>query len=260
MDGGMGFENRKAARIKTDLNLCYWQGGSDKGPAVWGQSINLSESGLAFHAPAGLNKSDIILLEFSLPGRDRPLRLFGEVVHSEREASARHHSRIKFLDLQSDELQLLRRHVLLVSDPAMASSMDWGKVYFPNRQSIPVSARELSASEQKQCLDGAGGSRRCISIKETSFLRHFQEFLEASFGSRVPGNFRMLGSKAFHEHSSLWLELQLPEGPLQGLAEVLWSRREDGGEARAESGLIWTGFEKQRAIQLEKSGSVLVPL
>jgi hypothetical protein len=252
----MGFENRKAARIPFSANLCYWSDGGVAEAAVWAHAENLSESGMAFQSDFGLEKKAIILLEFAIPGFQKALRMFGEVVQCQDVLGKgrRKQIRVKFLNLESDEMQKIQRHVLQIARPKLAAVMGWGKAHFHGRSGITTNYRELSAAEQKKFFEG----RHYISMREAAFLRNFQLYLEESLGSRSPGNFRLYSGHDLKKHAPVWLEMSLSSGVLHGLAEVMWTQRE--AEGSYECGLVLNAFHKDEAIKLEKEGKPLPPL
>lgn len=245
----MGFENRKHSRVKVEgLHLYFWTEGRTDGPGSWAQSVNLSESGMALLSAQGVAKGTVILLELSFPGREKPLRLFAEVVHTGREQGReqRHDLRVKFTDLQPEEKLALKQYILQAADPKLAAATGWGRAHFHGKPVMESTYREISQSESKQLYD----ARVFLSSKEVGYLKRFQVYLEHVLGSRNPENFRLHGSKALKDHSAVWVELGVERGPLHVLGKVLWSKHEAGHDA--ESGVCVTAFQKDEAFKFEK--------
>jgi hypothetical protein len=241
----MGFENRKSTRIKLDTPVCYWVD-AVPGESLWGQALNLSETGLAFHATRALDPGVELAVELSLAGQSQPLRVPAKVVHCGRGAGpeAGYLVRVTFAGLVLEERNRLRRHILQVAEP----SLGWGKTYFPGRQAIEVIYRELGLSEHKLWLE----KRDYLSLREVGYLKQFQGHLEQTLGSKSPESLRLLGTRGLRVHAEVWLELGLPEGRLHFLAKVLWCNVESDG--RSESGLSLVAFHKEEALYLEKKG------
>jgi hypothetical protein len=239
----MGFENRKSTRVKLDSPVCYWLDGAPS-PSLWGQAINLSETGLAFHGGQALEPGAELAVELSLAGQGQALKLPAKVVHCHREAAgeARYQVRVSFAGLENEDRNRLRRHILQVAEP----SLGWGKTYFPGKQAIEVVYRELAAAEQKLWLE----KRDYLSLREVGYLKQYQGHLEQALGSKAPESFRLLGTKPLKAHAEVWLELETAEGRLHFLAKVLWCHGEPDG--RAESGLSLVAFHKEEALYLER--------
>ncbi|HTB33786.1 MAG TPA: PilZ domain-containing protein [bacterium] len=245
----MGFENRKSIRIKTKLNVFVWPEGAPEGKGGLGEVLNLSETGLATHGALFAAPGDRLRLEFSLDSRKAPLKLAAKVVHSDAptDGQAGRILRVQFLDVSPEDRLLLRQTIIQFADPKLAAQTGWGKVYFSAGQGIETKYRILSQAEQQQAL----GDRSYLSAKELIYLKKVQGFLEESLGSRTPGNFKLLGSRALAENGYAWMELNLPTGHLHLLAKVLWCKQE--GEEKAEAGLSVLAIHKDEAMKLEKS-------
>ncbi|HXC63152.1 MAG TPA: PilZ domain-containing protein [bacterium] len=245
----MGFENRKSIRIKTKLNVFAWPEDAPEGKGSLGEVLNLSETGLATHCGLFAAKGDLLRLEFSLDSRKAPLKLRAQVVHSDPPADGQSGRvlRVQFLDVEAGDRLTLRQTIILFADPKLAAQTGWGKVYFSAGQGIETKYRILSQAEQQQALT----DRSYLSAKELIYLKKFQAFLEEALGSKTPGNFKLLGSRALAENGYAWLELNLASGHLHLLAKVLWCKKE--GEEKAEAGLSVLAIHKDEAMKVEKS-------
>jgi hypothetical protein len=245
----MGFENRKSIRIKTKLNVFVWPGGAQEGQGTLGEVLNLSETGLATHCPLLAVKGDPLRLEFSLDSRKAPLTLSAKVVHSDPppDGQTGRILRVQFMELEPGDRLLLRQTIILFADPKLAAQTGWGKVYFSAGQGIETKYRILTQSEQQQAL----ADRSYLSSKELIYLKKFQVFLEDSLGSKIPGNFKLLGSRALAENGYAWMELNLASGHLHLLAKVLWCQQDS--EEKAEAGLSVVAIHKDEAMRIEKS-------
>jgi hypothetical protein len=244
----MGFENRKSARVQTNIHIYFWADGSTAGAGIWGQALNLSETGLAFLCDKLVDVGETILLEFSVPGHKKPLRIFAQVVHAQQHSGGdrRIHLRVTFLNLEYQERQLIRHFVLQLSDPKLAAVSGWGTADFQGVDPVQAAYRELSADEQKKWLE----DRTFISLKEATYLKKFQAFLEFHLGNKAPETFKLTGSRGLKEHGGVWVELNLAGGQIQVLGKVLWCRQEQ--DEVAQSGLTLLAFQKSKAIELEK--------
>jgi hypothetical protein len=243
----MGFENRKAHRVKATFDLNYWDGEA-RGIGSWGQGLNVSESGLAFRCPQQIPKGKIIVLEFSSAGRRRPIRVSSQVVYSEKDDTGekRFQIRVQFVNLEAEERILIRLHVLQVSDPSRASFTGWGHVNLPDRPQADCTYREMAPDEKRSMIE----KKLYFSKKEVGFLKKFQGFLELKFGSRNPDGFKLEGSKLLRNHADVWFELDLSGSRLHLLAETMWSSQEK--DSKAEAGLIISAYHKEDAFALEK--------
>jgi hypothetical protein len=240
----MGFENRRSLRVKIDQKVHFWPGAAAEGAGAWGQTLNLSATGMAFHAPQGAEKGTRILLEMSLPGQKRSLHLPAEVIFCERDfAGERHYQmRVSFLELEAEDRQNLRLYVLQVAEP----NMGWGRGYFPGQPAVDIKYRELPAADREQWMQ----SRAYLTMKELTYLKNFQMVLERRLGTKAPDSLKLVGSRPLKEHSDVWMELDLPHGQLHFLAKTLWCGQEPG--EKAQCGLGLSAFHKDEAMKLEK--------
>jgi hypothetical protein len=67
----------------------------------------------------------------------------------------------------------------------------------------------------------------------------------------MPGNFKVLGSRALPENGCAWLELNVGGGHLHLLAKVLWCLQE--ADEKAEAGLSVLAIHKDEAMKVEKA-------
>ena len=239
----MGFENRKSVRVKLEAQIYVWPSAVAEGPGIWGRTINLSATGLAFHCATALNKGETLLIELSLPDSSAPIRLTATVVFREA-AQDGFQVRLNFIEIDSEARHLIRLYVLQVAEPGVG----WGRAYFPSQQAIDVKYRELSATDRTQWL----AERQYLSMKEIAYVKLFQLALEQSLGLKVPDTLKLVGSRMIKEQADVWMELDLGHGTLHFLARVLWCRQEKG--QKAELGLSLTAFHKDEAMKLEKGG------
>lgn len=247
----MGFEQRLHRRIPVAIHVNYWLDGDTSQAAEWGETVNLSESGLALYSPKPVAKGGRILLECIMPGQTQSLRLEAEVVHCElsKNGDGQWHLRVRFTQMHREELQPLRRYVQQIADPKAAAATGWGKAYFPGLEAMSAQYREVSLAESKRLLD----ERSFLAAKEIIFLRRFQEFVELSLGTKTPSSFRLLGSRGLKEQLPVWVELMMPLGRLHLLATTVWSRQEP--DEAAESGLQVLAFQKDEALRLDKQAA-----
>ncbi len=243
----MGFENRKSTRVKLESMVCYWADGDTKGPGVWGRCINVSDSGMAFHASKAVAKQELMLVEFSLPGGAHPLRLFSEVVFSEPAPGEEWQLRVKFVEIQAEEQMILKQFIFKSANPKLAAATGWGKAAFEGLPPFEATYRELTPAEQKQMMD----DKSFVGLKEASYLKNFLEFLNHEMGVKLPGAFKLAGTKTLKDKSPVWVEITLSNTLLHGLGEVLWSHGDNGGPG--EAGLQFTAFKKDEAVRLEKA-------
>jgi hypothetical protein len=246
----MGFENRKSKRVTTGISLCFWPGEAAKGQVCWGQVANLSETGLAMASASELPRHSTLLLELSVSGRAQPLRMPARVVRCEAAGPGhkRFLLRVHFSQLARPELLLLRRYILQVSDPKLALMTGWGHARFSGHSHIEARYRQSDSDELRQCLQ----HRSYLSMKELGYLFKFQAYLKSALGSRLPENFKVLGSRALVSGSCAWVELTLGQETLQLMANVLWGDTKKGDEA--ESGLCVAAIRKAEALKIEKQG------
>jgi len=247
MGSAVGFEQRQHRRVPLNIHLRYWTDASGLGPGSLVQSLNVSESGLAFRTPQPLEQGQALALAFSVPGSDGDLRVASRVVRCERsEADAGGwQARVQFLDQSRQVLLPIRRYVLQLSDPKLAASTGWGQAYFPGLPPMESEYRSLPAQLHQQWLkDGS-----FLPARQLGELSGFQDFIELALGSREPANFRLLGSRPLEEKGAVWLELLLPLGRLHLLAATLWCRPEAG--KRAECGLQIQAYRKDEALRLD---------
>jgi hypothetical protein len=247
----MGFEHRKAVRVQAAFPLYFWVGEEEQGAGLWGQAVNLSESGMAFTCEQALAKGASVLLELSLPERGGTVKVLGELLRSDRaEKGTGLTHRIRFKRMDGASRQRLEQHVLAVADPKLAAATGWGKAYFVDQRIYAVKYRELPAGLKDKWL----AERSYLSAKELVYLKAFQSFLEQHLGARLPGAFKILGSRPLKEGATAWLELELKAGVLHCLADGLWSEQEQG--ERAMLGLQCSAFQKEEALRLEKGDSL----
>jgi hypothetical protein len=154
--------------------------------------------------------------------------------------------RVVFTAMDGDSRLRLRQHVLQVSDPTMAAATGWGKAYFLDQRVYETEYRELPPG----LLDKWLADRSYLDAKGLVYLKGFQGFLEGALGARLPGSFKLLGSRALKPESVAWLELRLPSGDLHLLARSLWLEAEPGQKAIV--GLQPLAYHKEEALQIEK--------
>lgn len=242
----MGFEHRQDTRVKASFRFFYWLGLEQSGPAFAAEADNLSVGGLAYACEQLLPKDQAVYMELSLPGQSGPLRLRALVLRSEVVAPGKVLVRVQFSAMDGDTHLALRRHVLQESDPKLAAATGWGKAYFLDQRHYQVEYRELPPSLAQKWLD----EREYLAAKGLIYLKGFQQFLELYFGERQPGAFKILGSRPLKEKVWVWIEIRLPEGDLQILAEALWCEQEPG--EKAICGLQVSAYQKEEAMRIEK--------
>jgi hypothetical protein len=240
----MGFEHRQAVRIKAGFHLFYWLGHEPPGPGVGAQADNLSVSGMAFSCQQELAKGQALLIEAVLASG--PVRLGAQVLRSEALPAGGQLVRVVFTAMDGDSRLRLRQHVLQVADPDLAAATGWGKAYFVDQRVFEAEYRELPPGLVEKWL----AERSYLDAKGLVYLKGFQGFLEGALGARIPGAFKLLGSRALKPGAVAWLELRLPSGDLHLLATSLWLEAEPGQKAIV--GLQPLAYHKEEALQVEK--------
>ncbi len=240
----MGFENRKSLRVNLSSQIYFWAGGEAHGPGVWGQTLNLSATGLAFRSSQEVPLDEKILIELSLPDQRDLLRVSAQVVHCVRAASVEQpfQLQVTFSDLDHDVLQQLRLYVLQVAEPGTG----WGRAYFPGRPAIDTKYKEMAGEDRKEWME----KKAFLSMKEIGYLKKYQAYLEEALGSQTPESFKLVGSRSLKEQSDVWMELDRPEGQLHFLGKTLWCTKADGEKPECGIGLV--AFHKDEAMRLEK--------
>jgi hypothetical protein len=246
----MGFENRKDVRVKAGFHIFYWLGLETVGAAVGAVADNLSIGGTAIWCEAPLPRGQDMMLEMTLPGQARHLQVRGKVLRTDPPQDGRHLVRLQFTAMDGDTHIALRRHILQVSDPAMAAATGWGKAYFPDQKHYETEYRELPPGLAQKWLD----EREYLSAKGLIYLKGFQAFLESYLGAAQPGAFKLMGTRPLKEKAQIWMQLRLPEGSLHILSDVLWCNQE-GGE-KAMVGLQPLAYQKAEALRIEKGEHV----
>lgn len=250
----MGFEHRKDTRVKAEFRFFYWFGSDATGPSLPAEADNLSVSGMAFACGQLLPKDQALMLELSLPGQAGQQRLQALVLRSEALAPGRVLVRVRFTAMDGDTRLALRQHVLQVSDPKLAAATGWGKAYFLDQRHYQVEYRELPPGLAQKWLD----EHEYLSGKGLIYLKGFQGFLEAHLGARQPGPFKLMGARPLREKAAVWLEIDLPDGSLHALADVLWIQQDPG--EKAIMGLQFTAYHKEEALRIEKGDlSIIQP-
>jgi hypothetical protein len=204
---------------------------------------------MAFYCDKPIPKAAIIRLEFSSASKHHPIRLFAQVVYCERDEAhkmKRQQVRIQFEDLSGEDRMLLRHHVLQIADPKLAATTGFGKAYFPGMPAPACTYREMIPDEHLKLLQ----SKAYFSARELIYLKKFQAHLRPILGDPIPQNFKLLGSRVLKARHVALVELELKEGALHILGEVMWSQAED--KNRAESGLALVGYNKEEAVRIEK--------
>jgi hypothetical protein len=203
---------------------------------------------MAFLCDKEAEVGEMLLVEFSLPAQAKPLRVFSQIVHAGWQGGGdkRMQLRVNFMGLEFSEKQLLRLHVLEKADPRLAAISGWGQAQFQSMPDIEAAYRELAGDEQKKWLD----ERAYITLKEATYLKNFQAFLESRLGNKAPENFKIIGTRVLKDNAAAWVELNIDPSPIQVLAKVLWGSQEAGERARLGLNLI--AFHKERALQIEK--------
>ncbi len=248
----MGFEHRQSVRVKADFHVFYWQGIDGLGSAQGGQAVNLSVSGMAFTAGRELARGQELVLELSPSGQGGPLKLRAQVQRCETAGPGTWLLRVQFTAMDGDSHIRLRQHVLGASDPKLAAATGWGKAYFLDQRHFEAEYRELPAGLMQKWLD----EREYLAAKGLVYLKQFQAYLEAYLGARIPGAFKLLGSRPLKPKRVAWMELKLPEGQLHLLAGSLWCEHETGQKAIV--GLQPLAYLKEEALRIEK-GDLIVP-
>lgn len=241
----MGFEHRRDVRIKVGFHLYHWPEGSPAGPGAGGQADNLSVSGMAFYTASPLERLQALRIEAVLA--TGPLRLGAQVQRCEPQADGRWLVRVRFTAMDGDSRLRLRQHVLQVHDPKLAAATGWGKAYFVDQRVYEAEYRELPPGLPEKWL----AERLYLDAKGLVYLRNMQAYLEGALGARLPGAFKLLGSRPLKEGATAWLELRLPGGELHLLARVLWLEEEAG--QKPILGLQPSAYHKDEALRLEKA-------
>lgn len=245
----MGFENRKAVRVKAVFDLSFWADGISRGIGSWGQGINISETGLAFNCPENIPKGKIIIVEFASSARRRPIRVSSQVVYCAKEDTGKrqYQLRVQFVNLEAEERMLIRLHILQAADPKRAAFTGLGHAFFPGGSPFDCTYREMDPDERVKSIE----AKLFFSVKELNYLRKFQDFLELNVGSRKPEGFRLLGSRALKNHSDVWVEFEFTNLRLHLIAETMWCSPDK--DSKSEAGLIIVAYHKEEAFKLEKT-------
>lgn len=242
----MGFENRKSLRVALESQVYFWLGDQATGSGIWGQTLNLSATGLALRCGRALDKDARVVMELSLPGLGKALHVTAKVVHCALEGAFEkpYHVRIVYEDLDPDVRQSIRLYVLQVAEPGSG----WGRAYFEGRPPIDLKYKELAASDRVEWLE----KKLFLSMKEIGYLKKYQALLEDRLGSKAPESFKLLGSRPLKEQCDVWMELDMPSGQLHFIGKTLWCTHEKG--EKAQCGVALVAFHKDEAMKVEKAG------
>ncbi len=252
-----GFDQRTARRARLALPLEFWIATDEEDLAYSGQTINLSEGGLAFHARHAARKHDILIVGLSLTGLEKPLRLSARVIYSQPAESlpGQHEMRVQFLEPGEDERRALRAQVDGALGPAPARPGGLQLAQVEERRSprlevsLEVRFREISAPELGKILE----ARTHLSMEAFSEARHFHNAMTVLSENISVGGLRLLMDKPMAQGTNLLLEIRLPEPPLplHALAVVLWCQASDAQPGKYSTGVRFLGISKADALKVE---------
>lgn len=240
----MGFEHRKSIRVKLETKLFFWLGDRAEGQGRWGQALNVSSTGVAFHCPHFAPKGAGVVMELQLPNQKNALTARGSIVHCERAKAGDEEFqwRVNFNQLEEEVRQAIRLYVLELAEPGTGM----GRAYLPGKAPVDLKYKEMPVSDREQWLK----NRAYLSMKELTYLKNYQSMLQHALGAGLAEGLKILGSRPLRTGSDVWIEVDLPLGQLHFIAQTLWCKQDPG--EKAESGLQLTAFHKDEAMKLEK--------
>jgi hypothetical protein len=251
-----GFEQRKAPRVKLEVNCVFWpEDGEAPAAGSLGCTINLSLTGLAMHCDHPLHRHGRMPLEMSLPGSRKSLKLPVEVVDCRRSTDSKwaYQARLTF-----DHPDLAGQHSLLAfllpqqrqidkdgMSPALVEERG------ESRSLVELLARYREAGEME--LAKLQEQHSYLELETLLGSRYFPNMASVLARNISGHGICLLAARPFHEGGRLLLELTLPElgQPLWALASVQWAREEGSGLYRHAAGLRFQAIRKADALAVE---------
>jgi|GEM_PF-6663600 hypothetical protein len=251
-----GFDQRKAPRVKLEVNCVFWpEDGEAPAAGCLGTTINLSLSGLAMHCDYQLRRHGRMQVEMSLPGSRQSLKLPAQVVDCRHSTDSKwaYQARLSFDDPGPAGLHSLLAFLLPQQRQIDRDGMSPALVEQrgESRSEVELGARYREAGEAE--LSKLAEQHSYLEM-EPLLGSHYFPNMASVLARNISGHgICLLAARPFREGSQLLVELTLPSlgQPLWVLASVQWAREEDSGLYRHAAGLRFQAIRKADALAVE---------